>query len=356
MNKGDIIGGFRILEDFKVAGGMSKVTFAERGGKEYFIKEFLSPKYPTADSPGSEKVKAQKRKACEEFERHHRELNNLIATKVSLGGNLVYAIAFFRDGASYYKVNEKIDTSSLSPKEISKLPEDKINIIARSVCHSVNILHDLKIVHGDLKPENILIKQTSKDAFTGKLIDFDDSYFSAKPPKNRENIVGTPEYYSPELAAYIMDEDEEISGETLTTASDIFTLGIIICEYFTGAKPITKTDLPTWAAVVKGHSISLAKKVNPAVERLIISMLSLEPSSRPSIKKVQQTLRDIKEGRLADDDATLAIPSSTALLRPGLRGKGLGSITAKTTGPTTPSMTSEKPKTGLRGKGLNIKG
>ena len=97
MLKGEVIHNYRILEDFKVAGGTSKVTFAERGGKEYFIKEFLSPKYPTADSPGSEKVKAQKRKACEEFEKHHKELNARISSKVGTGGNLVAAVDFFRE-------------------------------------------------------------------------------------------------------------------------------------------------------------------------------------------------------------------------------------------------------------------
>lgn len=43
MLKGENIKGYRILEDFKVAGGMSKISFAEKDGKTYFIKEFLAP-------------------------------------------------------------------------------------------------------------------------------------------------------------------------------------------------------------------------------------------------------------------------------------------------------------------------
>lgn len=352
MKKGEIINGFRILEDFKVAGGMSKISFAERGGKEYFIKEFLSPKYPTEDSPGSEKIKAQKRKACEEFERHHRELNSLIGTKVSLGGNLVYAVAFFREGSSYYKVNEKVDTSSLSLKEISSLPTDSINIIARSVCHSVGILHDLNIVHGDLKPDNILIQQTARDTFIGKLIDFDDSYFSQRPPVNREAIVGTPEYYSPELAAYLMDEDEEISAETLTLASDIFTLGIILCEYYTGEKPIFDVAMPTWQAVEKSKSLSFAKELHPDLDALLRSMLALKPSERPNIRKVQNTLREIKDGKRSIE--TIAEKGKSSLLR----GKGKDIAATRETSPIPPtsSLTEAPKKAGLRGKGLNIKG
>ena len=345
MKKGDIIQGYRILEDFRVAGGMSKVTFAERGGKEYFIKEFLSPKYPTTDSPGSEKIKAQKRKACDNFENHHRRINDLIATKVSLGGNLVYAVSFFRHGTSYYKVNEKIDTTSLSLKEISSLSIEQIITIARSVCHSVGILHDIKIVHGDLKPDNILIKETSRDSFSGKLIDFDDSYFSEEPPNDRENIVGTPEYYSPELATYIMDEDDEIAGKTLTLASDIFTLGIIFCEYFTGEKPISGTSLPTWAAVMKGNPISYAKPIKPEIENLLCSMLSLRAEDRPSVKKVQNTLREIKDGHKPESPKAI---SDTG--RVGLRG----TLTESKKALSTPSpATRPTPKVGLRGKGLN---
>lgn len=350
MKKGDIIQGYRILEDFRVAGGMSKVTFAERGGKEYFIKEFLSPKYPTPDSPGSEKIKAQKRRACDNFENHHKRINNLIKDRCSgLGGGLVYAVAFFRNGASYYKVNEKIDTSSLSLREISSLPTEKIITISRSVCQSVSILHDIKIVHGDLKPDNILIKETSRDLFAGKLIDFDDSYFSEEPPTDRENIVGTPEYYSPELAAYIMDEDEEIEGKTLTLASDIFTLGIIFTEYFTGEKPLTGTSLPTWSSIVKGEPISFAKPVNPEIEKLLRSMLSLKTEDRPTVKKVQNILREIKEGRKPESPKF-----GMGTGRIGLRGKMVRKPLSepKKESSLSSSEISRSSKVGLRGKGL----
>jgi len=294
MLKGEVINGYKILRDFVVVGGMSKISFAEKGGKEYFIKEFLSPKYPLPDSPGSEKVKAQRRKACELFEKHHRELNKKIGTKVSLGGNLVFAVDFFRSGTCYYKVTEKIDTTSLSCEEISHLPIDKIILIAKSVCHSIRILHDLNIVHGDLKPDNILIKKTTL-GYSGKLIDFDDSYFSANPPVDRESLVGTPEYYSPEQAAYIMDEDEEILGNTLTLKSDIFTLGIILCEYFTGKKPILPHDYSsTWACVEDGYSFTYAKRIPIEIKNLIDWMLRKNPKERPTINDVFNILKSDK--------------------------------------------------------------
>lgn len=296
MLKGENIKGYIILQDFIVAGGMSKISFARKGGKEYFIKEFLSPKYPLPDSPGSDKVKAQRLKECEAFEKHHKELNRKIGSKVSLGGNLVYAVDFFRWGACYYKVTEKVDTSSLTCEDISRLPFSNKLIIAKSVCHSLSILHSLNIVHGDLKPDNILIKKVPA-SYSGKLIDFDDSYFSENPPKDRDSLVGTPEYYSPEQADYIMDEEEEIDGRTLTCKSDIFTLGIILCEYFTGKKPLLPVGSKgaIWNVAKEGKSFTFAKCIQRSIAEVITKMLCPNANERPTIREVFDVLKKAKE-------------------------------------------------------------
>lgn len=338
MKKGDIINGYTILEDFKVTGGMSMVSFAERGGIEYFIKEFLSPKYPTPDSPGSERIKAQKRAACEEFEKHQRDLNNAIGRSVAgMGGSLIYALDFFRSGASYYKVTEKIDVTSLSPKEISKLPINKILLIAKSAAHSIGILHKDKIVHGDLKPDNLLIKE-ARAGYVTKLIDFDDSYFEGEPPKDRESLVGTPEYYSPEQAEYITDEDDEVDGSRLTCKSDIFTFGIILTEYFTGSKPLMPEEYGSlWSCVKDKEDFNFVSPLNAKIEKLIRSMLSLNPVDRPCIDEVLNELKnvDVKES-----------PTET-VIKPGGSLRGMG---VKITKP----VEEPKPHSSLRGHGLDI--
>lgn len=375
MLKGENINGYRILEDFKVAGGMSKISFAERDGKIYFIKEFLAPKYPTSDSPGSERIKEQKRKACDAFEKHHRDLNNAIEKCCAgTGGNLIYALNFFRNGASYYKVTEKIDISSFPCDSIARLPLEKILLIARSAVHSIKILHGLKIVHGDLKPDNLLIKEV-KRGYVAKLIDFDDSYFEGNPPSERENLVGTPEYYSPEQAAYIMDEDEEIEGSTLTCKSDIFTLGIIFSEYFSGEKPVLPSEYKTtWTCVNDGGKFSFKKKLHPRIEELIRKMLSLNPSDRPSIGEVLIILQDIKPGETAtppSGDPSEKPKKPRLRIGPGLKPSrtkgGSSSDVPLSVPPTTvetpitkikdplpPTSESELRSSGLRGSGLKI--
>ena len=341
MQKGEKINGYEILQDFTVAGGMSKISFCRKNGEEFFIKEFLSPKYPLPDSPGSEKIKAKKRKACEEFEKHQRELNNKIATKVSSGGNLVCAVDFFRFGTSYYKITQKVDTESLSCERISTLPLENILLISRSVIHSIRILHSLNIVHGDLKPDNILIKESSSGKYIGKLIDFDDSYFSMCPPP-ADSLVGTPEYYSPEQAEYIMNEETSTDGSSLTLKSDIFTLGIILSEYFTGHKLVLSGDYKaTWLNVKDGNPISFSKSLPAEIENLLRRMLSFRPEDRPYIGEVFDVIK--KSG-----DIPTIVERSVSDRGPVLRGKGLAPIESESEEVVTTGASV------LRGKGTVI--
>jgi eukaryotic-like serine/threonine-protein kinase len=293
MKKGDYIKGYYILQDFIVAGGMSKISFAKRGDTEYFIKEFLAPRFPVEGAPGSPSSIHRRKKSCDAFEAHHKKLNEAIATKCAFGGNLIYAIDFFRFGTSYYKVTEKIDVASLSPSDISKLPLDKILILLKTITQSLKILHDLKIVHGDLKPDNILIKRTSIGKYTAKLIDFDNSYFSGEPPVNNEEVVGTLEYYSPELAAYIKLGETAEARKTLTIQSDIFALGIIFSEYLTGEKPefSTKYDY-TWEAINDNASLNIkGDGCTSNLKELILAMLQKDKNKRPTILDVFNTLK-----------------------------------------------------------------
>lgn len=297
LNKGQYIGPYLLIEDFRIAGGRSKISFAEAGGQRWFVKEFLSPKYPTADSPGSARTKEFKRKQCEEFESHQKRLMSVTRSACSMGSNLVCAKDLIRVGASYYKITEAIDTRTMLPNDVSKLSWKEINIILRSLVSSLRILHSNQIVHGDLKPENILIKKTDAGIYTTKLIDFDDSYFSGQPTTDRESVVGTPEYYAPEVFQYIADEDEEIPSSSLTCKADIYTLGLILCEYLTGKRPIfdKKKYAYAYAATLAGEKLTIpsGKFMTSTLTSLISRMLELKSADRPTIQEVFDELKKL---------------------------------------------------------------
>ncbi len=318
MRKGDVINGYRILKDFSTAGGgLSKWSFAARGGHEYFIKEFLAPTFPTRTAPGSETTKREKRVRCEAFERHHHALQDAVAPSCSGGGNLIFTIDFFREGAKYYKVTEKVDVSGMTVPDIAALPLSRKILILKTVAHSLNILHSLNIVHGDLKPDNILIKETTDGFFTAKLIDFDNSFFSGLPPEAAEEVVGDMVFHSPELAAHILRQDGGL-GERVQTASDAFALGLIYSQYLTGRLPFYDTARFQYActsvssgapAVVDGSAIP------EQLAALVDSMLLLAPEGRPSIKQVFLDLKTIEKSPEFDNAGKIRLGGS--LMRDG---------------------------------------
>lgn len=300
MRIGQIINGYTVTgvggKDFSTKGsGLSMWTFVRKDGIEYFMKEFLYPTYPLESSSGTAKLKAKKRKDCEKFEQHHKELILKVIKSVSVGSNLVFTRDFFRHNTKYYKVTEKIDVSLLSPNNIFELPLSKKLLILKTISHSLDILHKLSIVHGDLKPNNILIKNTDEGLFTSKLIDFDNSYFEGKPPSIRDEVVGDPVYYSPELEDYILKEEEE-NGSTLSCKSDIFALGIIFCQYLTGLFP-KGVSFDRYASNVVNNDTIIEIDNNSELPseliELVNTMLLKSSEDRPKISEVFLALKKL---------------------------------------------------------------
>ncbi len=363
MKAGDIVNGYRILEDFKVVGaGLSKWTYAERDGRQFFIKEFLSPTYPDDDAPGSDKTKAKKRARCATFEAQHRGMQKALAPLSTYGGNLIVTLDFFRWGAKYYKITEKVDAEDLGPAGIAGLELRLQLVLMKSVAHSLKILHDLRIVHGDLKPSNILVKRTEL-GYTSKLIDFDSSYIAGNPPPFEE-IVGTINYYSPELLGYI--QDVGVQPAQLGVASDIFALGLIYTEFLTGAVP--PFDAATYheaaVAVSSGEVLRIPRAgIVPALADLVDAMLLADSSQRPTIGQVHTTLMGIRLPSETPAPTTLtarstrSAPAPRAAAKPAaapsgaLRGKGLKITTASSPPASAEADPSEsKPSQGLVGK------
>jgi len=329
VKAGDVINGYTILEDFRVVGaGLSKWTFAARDGREYFMKEFLSPTYPDEHAPGSAQTKMRKRRRCMAFERHHRRIQEALAAVSGRGGNLIVTLDFFRWGAKYYKVTEKVDAAGLEPGDVAALAFPDQLVLLKTVAHSLRILHDRGIVHGDLKPSNVLIKRTEL-GYTTKLIDFDNAYLASEPPPPGD-IVGTMSYYSPELVGYI--QEDGTAAAQLTQKADIFALGLIYAEYLTGTMPAFDAGAHQYAGVAAraGEMLRLPPTTLPApVVELVDRMLLADPAARPTIAETHTTLMGIRTPTTTT--AVLAGPPAPAAPSAPSRLKGRGLRTA--TGP-----------------------
>lgn len=314
----ETVGGYVLTTKFNNAGGgQCQWAFAEKGGQSFFIKRFLQPTFPLPDGPGSAETKERKRAACEVFEKRHRDMMAALG-KLSKGGSVIVARDFFRDGAKYYKVTEKVDVSP--DVTVSTRPlEDRLLLMA-VVAHSLAVLHRAKIVHGDLKPANVLLKRTDKGVITAKLIDFDDSYISGAPPA-ADVLVGDFVYYSPETHLYILGEGQ---AEELQTAADIFALGILFAEYLTGQRPRAGAGADTCAVgVLKGEALQTGvDSIDWELNGLIRSMLSRSPEDRPNVQQVFSTLKSITKEIKSGGPRPGAGPSEAPPPAGGSRLKG----------------------------------
>ncbi len=156
-------------------------------------------------------------------------------------------------------------------RRIGRLPADKALEIARKLCAGLAAAHEKGVLHRDLKPGNVMLDSRGQVLLT----DFGLAGL-ADQISGAEIRNGTPQYMAP----------EQLAGKEVTARSDIYSLGLVFYEIFTGKRPFEANSL---AELVRAQteatpiSIStLVKDLDPAVERVILRCLDPEPSRRPS--------------------------------------------------------------------------
>ena len=134
-------------------------------------------------------------------------------------------------GSFFYISFEHFDGQTLRHRMAgSPLSADFKLAIFFQIAHALAVVHRMGIVHRDVKPENILIN----DERQVKLADFGLAQVSdAARLTEKSSILGTPGYMAP----------EQIRSEELTPAVDVFALGIVGYELFTGVNPFLGPDI-----------------------------------------------------------------------------------------------------------------
>lgn len=341
LKKGERIGEYVLTTDGTTAGsGTAQWAFASSEGREYFLKQFLHPVYPTDDAPGTPSGKAKRRTLAESFERRIRTVEEALS-RVKDGGFVVRAKNFFRMDGIYYKVTDKIDVASV---DVASLTAEQQKIILLTVAFSIQALHEREcFVHADLKPDNVII-QPFRAGFVAKLIDFDASFFEDDVPLQGD-IVGDPAYQAPEMIQYLAGTATLPPGQAI----DAFALGLIFSVYLSGSLPAIPSRYSyVGEAVLAGHT----PEIPPPKERslafvvdIIRDMLAADPRSR---LKVRDAFAALRAGGLSPrpDKAPIA-PAATPIPASRLRHSGgLGSrpaAGAESSAARAPGKTADTP-------------
>ena len=175
------------------------------------------------------------------------------------------------DGQTFFTM-EYVDGEDLASllRRIGRLPPDKALDIARHLCAGLAAAHAKGVLHRDLKPANIMLDGRGQVVIT----DFGLAGV-ADDIRGPEVRSGTPAYMAP----------EQLAGKEVSTRSDIYALGLVLYEVFTGKRAFA--DSAANMVLSRGDRTpsrpsSVVKDLDPIVEKVILRCLETEPSGRPA--------------------------------------------------------------------------
>ena len=153
-----------------------------------------------------------------------------------------------------------------SLRRIGRFPEDKATDIARQLCAGLAAAHQRGVIHRDLKPANVMLDGDGRV----RVMDFGLAVVGGADDVR----AGTPAYMAP----------EQLLGKEVTTRSDIFALGLVLYELFTGRRAFTATTIAELQMQHQDRSTpppsTIVSAMDPAIERAILRCLEPDPERR----------------------------------------------------------------------------
>ncbi len=175
------------------------------------------------------------------------------------------------DGVPFISM-EYVDGEDLASllQRIGRLPSDKALEIARKICAGIAAAHERGIIHRDLKPHNVMLNRR------GEVVVMDFGLAAiADELRGAEVRSGTPAYMSP----------EQLRGDSVTAKSDIYALGLIIYELFTGRRPFEADSAAQLMEMQESDRpaslTSVVADADPGIERVVLRCLHPDPAQRP---------------------------------------------------------------------------
>ena len=210
-------------------------------------------------------------------------------------------------------------------RRIGRLPSDKALQIARQICAGLSAAHDNGILHRDLKPANIMIDAEGN----ARITDFGLAGL-AEEIREDEMAAGTPAYMAP----------EQLDNGAPTVRSDIYSLGLVLYELFTGKRAYQASNLGELIKLRRSDSTptsptAIVKDLDPVIERVIDRCLQKNPAARPaSALQVAAALPGgdpiaaaLAAGETPSPEMVAAAPKAGAL-RPAMAVAGLAAMIA----------------------------
>jgi serine/threonine protein kinase len=209
--------------------------------------------------------------------------NELLFARKITHKNVCRVHEFNRVGGVAYTSMEFVEGENLRSvlNRFGGLPQRKAVNLALQICSGLKEAHAQGIVHRDLKPENIMVDANGNV----KIMDFGIARSMEAVTRMTGSMVGTPQYMAP----------EQVGGKTVDYRTDIYSLGLILYEMFTGS-PAFQADNPVAVALKQMQEEAVPPhEIDPAIpayiERTILKCLLKNPANRfQSIAQLENAL------------------------------------------------------------------
>ncbi|MDV5146711.1 serine/threonine-protein kinase [Streptomyces sp. SBC-4] len=216
--------------------------------------------------------------------------------------------------------------------EFGPLPPATVRTLASGLARALVHIHDAGLVHRDLKPSNVLLTVDGP-----RLIDFGiaravDTVADGGGLTTTGAVVGSPGFMSP----------EQVRGDRVTPASDVFCLGSVLAYAATGRSPFGTADSGVHAMMFRiAHDEPDLTDLAPELSGLIRACLAKDPEARPSATEIVETLpvadpwlpADVL-ARLGRHAAKLLEAEAATGVGPGVGGASVAAAAAAAGDPT----------------------
>jgi Protein kinase domain len=163
---------------------------------------------------------------------------------------------------------EYVDGEDLASliRRVGRFPQDRALELARQICAGLAAAHDRGVVHRDLKPANLMLDGNGRIRITD---------FGLAGATGEVLRAGTPAYMAP----------EQLAGGEVTPRSDVYALGLVLYELFTGRRALDAGNMAELIAKREQADITLptniVRDLDPGIERVIMRCLEPDPARRP---------------------------------------------------------------------------
>ncbi|MGZ4487424.1 MAG: serine/threonine-protein kinase [Nocardioides sp.] len=175
------------------------------------------------------------------------------------------------------------------------LAPERVAALGSQVAAALAYAHDEGVVHRDVKPGNVLV--TADDRV--KLADFGIARLIGDTVRHTQTglAIGTAAYLSP----------EQVRGDDVTTAVDVYSLGLVLLEALTGERAYPGT--PTEAALARlSRDPAVPEALGPEWRGLLVAMTAADPAARPSAGEASVALEGLAQGDAAGSTRLLTTP------------------------------------------------